>query len=592
MTTLVGKTLANRYRLDEFIGRGGMADVYKAWDSHRNTYLAVKVLQADLALDKVFMRRFEREGQLLAHLQHPNIVRYYGLERADNLAFLLLDYVDGVSLKQLIGESLGPLPGNRARSVFQAVCVALQFAHNEGLVHCDIKPANILIDTKGRVLLSDFGIARLSSDPTSTLAGSGSPAYMAPEQINQQNALPQTDIYALGVVLYEMLTAGERPFTGERAQITGSTVQKVTWEHLNLPPIPPTTFNPDIPPALENVVMRCLQKDPTRRYASALDFLNALIAALPSKTVRRTIQEDDLPTYDYLDNAAHSTETAAETTQQGVPAWAKIVGGVIGVGIVGVLCIGALFLGYNYLSSNAATSTPVAQQPLPTTTVSPSPTSTPQEPDETILPTATPNLLPVTPTPDTRLYNPLPDCSPSRLYIGDSAFVALSGGRNAIRSEPDTHPSDNIEGYAYQGEALQITAGPVCNYGWVLWEVRSPNGIVGWTPETDGETFWLDPIETTQACPGAPVSRLAIGGLAYVAQEPPVANTVRSEPHKSAADIGQIEPGERVQILDGPQCADDLTWWQVQSMRTSLTGWTVEGDFDSYWLIPEPANPQ
>ncbi|MEJ2353688.1 MAG: serine/threonine-protein kinase, partial [Anaerolineales bacterium] len=158
MTTLVGKTLANRYRLDEFIGRGGMADVYKAWDSHRHTYLAVKVLHPDLALDKVFMRRFEREGQLLEQLQHPNIVRYYGLERDGSLAFLLLDYVDGVSLKQLIGESPEPLPGNRVYAVFQAVCVALQFAHTEGLVHCDIKPANILVDTKGRVLLSDFGI--------------------------------------------------------------------------------------------------------------------------------------------------------------------------------------------------------------------------------------------------------------------------------------------------------------------------------------------------------------------------------------------------------------------------------------------------
>ena len=127
-----------------------------------------------------------------------------------------------------------------------------------------------------------------------------------------------------------------------------------------------------------------------------------------------------------------------------------------------------------------------------------------------------------------------------------------------------------------------ITDGPVCNYGWVLWEVRSPNGVEGWTPETDGEDFWLDPVETHQACPETLKSRLQIGQTAYVAPEPPIANIVRSAPDKDATDIGQIDPGERIVILDGPQCADNLTWWQVQSLSTSLIGWTVEGDQTDY----------
>jgi len=153
MSTLEGNTLLNRYHVQEFLGRGGMAEVYKVWDSQRMTYLAMKVLQEDLALDKVFLRRFEREASNLEKLQHPNIVRFFGFEKDDPLAFMLLDYIEGITLKHLIYDANGAVNYNQIRLIMRAVCGALHYAHNSGFVHCDIKSANIMIDTNGQVLL-------------------------------------------------------------------------------------------------------------------------------------------------------------------------------------------------------------------------------------------------------------------------------------------------------------------------------------------------------------------------------------------------------------------------------------------------------
>jgi formylglycine-generating enzyme required for sulfatase activity len=276
MTNLLGQTIADRYRVDEFLGRGGMAEVYKVWDQRRATFLALKLLHEDLALDRVFIRRFKREADNLARLQHPHIVRFYGLEQEDRLAFMLLDYVEGETLKHKIFDAAGPMRVVEIQKVTRAVCSALQFAHSEGLVHCDIKPANIMIDQHGNVLLSDFGIARLTDAATATMVGAGTPAYMAPEQIKGLNPVPQTDIYALGVVLFEMFTGGERPFIGDQAQTTGTSGEKVRWEQVNLEPPSPREYNPDLSPELEDVVQKCLAKETDERYENPLDLFNAL----------------------------------------------------------------------------------------------------------------------------------------------------------------------------------------------------------------------------------------------------------------------------------------------------------------------------
>jgi len=280
MNELLHTMIMNRYRVDEFLGRGGMAEVYKVWDTQRATYLAMKLLHEDLALDRVFIRRFKREGQNLSLLQHPNIVRFYGLEQQDRLAFMLLDFVDGETLKHKIFDARGPMPYADIQVITRSVCSALQYAHSKGLIHCDIKPANVIINNYGEVLLFDFWISRMTDAATATMVGVGTPAYMAPEQAKGLNPTPQTDIYALGIVLFEMLTGGERPFVGDKAEITGTSSELVRWEQVNVNPPPPSFYNKTLPPAIDGVVLKCLQKDPAQRYQTPLDILTDLEGAL------------------------------------------------------------------------------------------------------------------------------------------------------------------------------------------------------------------------------------------------------------------------------------------------------------------------
>ena len=170
MPDLVGKTLRHRYRIDELLGRGGMAEVYKAWDKQRNYYVAVKILREDLAEDREFDRRFRREASALAQLAHRNIVRFYGFERDGYLAFIVMDFVAGSTLRRRIFDADGPLPVDEALSVVEQVASALHYAHAQGVLHRDVKPGNIMIQPDGLVLLSDFGIAKAADAATMTVA--------------------------------------------------------------------------------------------------------------------------------------------------------------------------------------------------------------------------------------------------------------------------------------------------------------------------------------------------------------------------------------------------------------------------------------
>jgi serine/threonine protein kinase len=281
---LIGQTLLNQYRVDEFIAAGGMGAVYRVWDLKRNVPLAMKVLHTDISEEPSAAKRFQREANALKELAHPNIVPFYGLFQATDFFFLLTAFVDGPCLKDLLtrrhGLSFSPI---EALTFLKALSAALGYAHVNGFVHCDVKPGNVLLDQAGNIFLTDFGIARTTfGATTSTLSSAGTPAYMAPEQIRSEPLTPAADIYALGVMVFELLT-GQRPFRGDEAETESagrSTGERIIYAHLNLPAPDPRQLNPSIPPLLAQAVLQALQKDPAKRFANARAFFTACAAAI------------------------------------------------------------------------------------------------------------------------------------------------------------------------------------------------------------------------------------------------------------------------------------------------------------------------
>ena len=378
MTYEKGDIILKRYRVEAGPFRGGMAEVYKVWDELRSSYLALKLLREDLSQDPVFIRRFRREGKTLERLSHPNIVRFYGMEQDDLQVFFLMEWVEGSSLRTEIFRTHGKggMEPSRVLEVMQPVCSALHYAHNLGIAHADIKPGNILIDKNGRVFLTDFGISRMTEGATATLVGAGTPAYMAPELIWGGNPSPQSDIYALGLVMYEMVTGGERPFTGENAKTTGSTAEKVRWEQLNKMPPSPRKFNKSISPEMEAVILQCLEKDPAKRFNSTKELLTSLQAILSGEKNPEGIQ-----------NFPQAALPLAR--QPRIRKWLPFIitaGGALAIG--GVLLL--LQKGTNLHSSVQQTQT-LTSVVIPSST--PTPFFTPTF-EATITPTITPTVVP------------------------------------------------------------------------------------------------------------------------------------------------------------------------------------------------------
>ena len=276
MFSLTGKQIG-KYRLVEKLGQGGMAQVYKAYQPDLDRYVAIKVLHPHLTGDEDFATRFRREARAVAAIEHPHIVRIYDFDSDEDLAFLVMEYLEGTSLKALLhdlrrrDEQMDTAEVGR---IVGAVAKALAHAHRQGLVHRDVKPSNVLITSDGRPVLTDFGIARIVDETVITESGGtlGTPAYMSPEQGKGESGDARSDIYALGVMLYQLCT-GRIPFDAD-------TPYAIILKHITAPLPPPRSICPELPESVERVILKALAKDPDDRFQNAGELDRAIRAAV------------------------------------------------------------------------------------------------------------------------------------------------------------------------------------------------------------------------------------------------------------------------------------------------------------------------
>jgi serine/threonine-protein kinase len=288
---MAAAALSGRYELGDRLGSGGMSNVYKATDLTLERTVAVKILAEHLSDDERFVARFRREALAVAKLIHPNIVQVYdtGIDEARH--FIVMEYVEGRSGAQIL-QRQGPLAAETAAEAGIQACAGLDYAHRRGIIHRDVKPGNLMIvggpvgGGPMTVKLTDFGIARALAQTRITQVGSvvGTAAYLAPEQVRGEEATPATDVYALGVVLYQFLT-GRLPYEG-------STLAELAVRQQNERPLPPSTYNSEVPEALGGAVLRALEGDPARRYASADELAGGLQLGLQGEDVTLPLDEE------------------------------------------------------------------------------------------------------------------------------------------------------------------------------------------------------------------------------------------------------------------------------------------------------------
>src|SRR4051812_39022000 len=279
------RLVGGRYELGELIGYGGMAEVHRGRDSRLNREVAIKVLRADLARDPSFLNRFRREAHSAAGLNHPSIVAVYDTGEdltADGTPqpFIVMEFVDGRTLRDIV-RSEGPLPARRALEIVADVCAALDFSHRNGIVHRDIKPANVMITPTGAVKVMDFGIARAVADTSSTMTQTanviGTAQYLSPEQARGEAVDARSDVYSTGCLLYELLT-GAPPFQGDSPVA-------VAYQHVRENPVVPSGRTPDVPRAVDSIVMKALAKNVANRYQSAAEMRQDIQRALANQPV-------------------------------------------------------------------------------------------------------------------------------------------------------------------------------------------------------------------------------------------------------------------------------------------------------------------
>ena len=360
MDKYIGKRLDGRYEIHELIGQGGMAYVYRAYDRIENRWVAIKILREELSDNSDFLRRFRNESKAIAVLSHPNIVKVYDVSFGDRIQYIVMEYVDGITLKQYI-EQQGEIKWREALYFTVQILQALQHAHERGIIHRDIKPQNIMLLEDGSIKVMDFGIARFTQAETQTMTDKaiGSVHYIAPEQARGGHINDKADIYSVGVMLYEMLT-GQLPFVADNAV-------SVAIMQMQAEPMPPTRINPSIPKGLEEITMHAMEKNPAQRFPSAADMLEDIerFRRNPEMVFNYGDQVDHAYArgtsiydtaggrqQDYNDNYEYEEEYVR--SKNGAKASMVVTGIVAAVVVVG-LVVGGIFL-WNYFRNNTDTS--------------------------------------------------------------------------------------------------------------------------------------------------------------------------------------------------------------------------------------------
>ena len=297
MDKYIGKKLDGRYEIRELIGVGGMANVYKAYDVLENRVVAVKILREEYMNNDEFMRRFRNESRAISLLDHPNIVKVYDVIFSNRIQSIVMEYIDGITLKDYI-EQEHVLRWKEALHFTVQILRALQHAHDKGIVHRDIKPQNIMLLSDGTIKITDFGIARFSRSSTKTITDKaiGSVHYISPEQASGAFTDARSDIYSVGVMMFEMLT-GKLPFEAD-------TLVSVAVKQIQSQPALPRSINPDIPEGLQEIVMRAMQKDADKRYQSAAEMLHDIYEFKKNPSIVFSYKYDKRNSYHALKGGA------------------------------------------------------------------------------------------------------------------------------------------------------------------------------------------------------------------------------------------------------------------------------------------------